>query len=118
MKIAIPTADGQVAPHLGHCPTFLIADVEDGAVKSVVEVPSPGHGPGGPPPFFLVDQGVTHVVAHGMPDPAINIFARFNIEVTRGATGDARKVLADFLAGNLELTDEGLDGGPSGCSAC
>lgn len=111
MRIAIPVTNGQVAPHLGMCETFLIADVADGKVTSQTEVANPGHGPGGPPPAFVAKQGVTQVVAWGMPHHAQGMFAQMGIKLVLGATGDPQKVLNDFLAGTLELTAEGLDAG-------
>lgn len=113
VKIAIPVSDGQVANHLGHAEKFLIADVDGGAVVARAEHPNPGHGPGGPPPVYLARQGVTHVVAWGMPEHARGIFAHFGIQVTLGATGEPDRVLRDFLAGTLTLTTEGLDAGGS-----
>ncbi|HYF94254.1 MAG TPA: NifB/NifX family molybdenum-iron cluster-binding protein [Symbiobacteriaceae bacterium] len=113
MRIAIPVSNGTVAPHLGMCEKFLIADVEDGKVISQAEVENPGHGPGGPPPVFVARQGVNQVVAWGMPPHAQGMFAQMGIPVVLGATGDPAKVLADFVAGKLELTTEGLDAGGS-----
>lgn len=113
MRIAIPVTQGQVANHLGHCQKFLIADVEDGQVTQTTEVKNPGHGPGGPPPLFVAQQGVNQVVAWGMPDHAVGIFANLGVKVQLGATGEPRQVLADFLAGTLKLTHEGLDAGGS-----
>lgn len=117
MRIAIPVTDGQIANHLGVCRQFLLADVKEGTVESITEVENPGHGPGGPPPLFLADQGVKVVVAWGMPPHARGLFARFGIEYVLGATGEPRKALQDYLSGTLKLTDQGLDGGPGGCGS-
>lgn len=110
-RIAIPISDGLVANHLGAAQKFLIADVEDGKVIREEEVANPGHGPGGPPPIFLMNQGVTQVVAWGMPNHARGMFAQGGVKVQLGATGEPRQVLRDFLNGTLKLTTEGLDGG-------
>lgn len=115
MKIAIPVEAGKVANHLGHCDYFLFADVVDGRVVQQANVPNPGHGPGGPPPMFLAQQGVTQILAWGMPPHAQGMFSRFGIAFVLGATGDPQKVLTDYLAGTLELTQEGLDAG-GGCN--
>ena len=115
MRIAIPVTKGQIANHLGHCQHFLIADIEGGAVSREQELPSPGHGPGGPAPMFLAGQQVTQVVAWGMPPHAVGIFRQLGIPVQLGATGEPRKALQDFLAGTLQLTSERLDGG-GGCN--
>lgn len=115
MRIAIPVSEGKVAPHLGHCHTFLIADVENGKVTNQVEVENPGHGPGGPPPVFVAKCGVKQVLAWGMPPHATGMFQQMGIKVQLGCTGDPQKVLEGFLTGSLELTSEGLDAGGS-CS--
>jgi len=115
MRIAIPVTNGQVANHLGACQKFLIADVEGGQVTGQTEVPNPGHGPGGPPPVFVKNQGVDQVVAWGMPAHAQGMFAQMGVKLILGATGDPHQVLNDFLAGTLKLTTEGLDGGGQCC---
>ncbi|MEW8977034.1 MAG: NifB/NifX family molybdenum-iron cluster-binding protein [Symbiobacterium sp.] len=115
MRIAIPLAGDQVAPHVGHCPRYLIADVEDGKVARTEEVTNPGHGPGGPPPVFLADQGVDLVLAWGIPEHAREMFRRRGVEFIVGCNGSARQVLQDYLAGTLKLTDEGLFGDGSKC---
>ncbi|MBP2018619.1 putative Fe-Mo cluster-binding NifX family protein [Symbiobacterium terraclitae] len=114
MRIAIPLAGDQVAPHVGHCRTYLIADVEDKQVVRSVEVANPGHGPGGPPPFFLADQGVDLVLAWGIPPHARELFRSRGVDYILGCNGKAADVLQDYLNGTLKLTDEGLEGG-GGC---
>ncbi|MFO7274183.1 MAG: NifB/NifX family molybdenum-iron cluster-binding protein [Bacillota bacterium] len=115
MRIAIPLADGHVAPHVGHCKSYLIADVEDGKVVATCEVANPGHGPGGPPPLFLANQGVNLVLAWGIPQHARDMFRRLGLDFVVGCTGEASQVLQDYLAGTLKLTDEGLEGDGSCC---
>lgn len=115
MRIAIPVTGNQVANHLGAAERYLIADVEDGQVTQTAELPNPGHGPGGPPPVFLAKLGVKQVVAWGMPAHATGMFAQLGVKVQLGAKGEPKQVLADYLAGTLQLTTEGLDGGGS-CS--
>lgn len=114
MRIAIPVTDGLVAEHLGHCESFLVADVEGGAVTREQLVPNPGHGPGGPPPHFLARLGVTQVVAWGIPPHGHGLLVQMGVAVQLGVTGDAHAALRGFLDGTLTLTSEGLDAG-GGC---
>jgi predicted Fe-Mo cluster-binding NifX family protein len=114
MRIAIPVTDGRIANHPGHCETFLVCDVKDGQVSSEVELPNPGHGPGGPPPLFLAREHVSALLAWGLPAPARSKFAALGITVHLGATGEPRQALRQHLAGTLVATSEGLDGG-GGC---
>ena len=41
MKIAVPTRDGHVDEHFGHCAYYTIFDVIDGKVASVSKMASP-----------------------------------------------------------------------------
>jgi predicted Fe-Mo cluster-binding NifX family protein len=111
MRIAIPVTDGQIANHLGMAQTFVIADVENGKVTQQVEVPNPGHGPGGPPPVFIAKCGVNQVLAWGMPPHAQGMFQQMGIKVQLGATGDPTVALNQYLEGTLTYTDENLDCG-------
>lgn len=115
MRIAIPVLDGQIAPHIGHSKTFLIAEVADGKVVSTTELPNPGHGPGGPPPIFIANQEVDQVLAWGAPEHVREILGRKGVAITLGCKGEPLQVLEAYLNGTLELTDEGLDGGPCNC---
>jgi predicted Fe-Mo cluster-binding NifX family protein len=114
MRIAIPVTDGQIPNHFGHCSAFLIAEVEGGAVKSEALVPNPGHGPGGPPPVFVIGQKVDQVLAWGMPPHAQQLFTGAGLKVQLGVTGEPGAALRAFLAGTLKLTGEALDAG-GGC---
>lgn len=114
MRIAVPVTDGRIPNHLGHCRRFLLADVDGREVVAEREVDNPGHGPGGPPPAFLLAQGVQHVLAWGVPPHAFDVLSHAGVRVTRGATGDARAALRAFLAGTLRLSSEALDAG-GGC---
>jgi predicted Fe-Mo cluster-binding NifX family protein len=116
MRVAIPVTDGRIPNHFGHCAAFLIADVEGGTVKAEALVPNPGHGPGGPPPVFVIGQGVAHVLAWGMPPHAQGMLEAAGVKVQLGVTGEPGAALRSFLAGTLRLTDEALDaGGGCGC---
>jgi predicted Fe-Mo cluster-binding NifX family protein len=113
MRIAVPVTAGRIPNHLGHCETFLIADVDNGRITREIELPNPGHGPGGPPPVFVAEQGVTHVLAWGMPPHAQGLFAQAGIEIQLGATGPARAALRAYLDATIQLTTEALDAGGS-----
>lgn len=108
MRIAIPLENGQVAQHMGHCPSYLIADIDGTTVTKTVEMTNPRHGPGGPPPVFLANLGVEHVVGWGAPEHFLVFLGRVGVKYTLGARGEAMQVLKDYLAGTLLLTTEGL----------
>lgn len=115
MRYAIPVLEGQVSNHIGRAQTFLIADVEDGKVVNTAELPNPGHGPGGPPPLFIAKLGVKMVLAWGIPVHARDMFQHMGVDITLGVTGDPRQALEAYLNGAIQLTTEGLEGGPESC---
>ena len=116
MRVAIPVTDGKIPNHFGHCAAFLIAEVADGKVLKEALVPNPGHGPGGPPPAFVMAQGVDQVLAWGIPPHAHERLAAAGIKIQLGVTGEPGAALRAFLAGALQLTSEALDAG-GGCAA-
>lgn len=113
MRVAIPVTNGKIPNHLGHCATFLVAEVEGNEIVKETVVENPGHGPGGPPPFFLVRLGVEQVIAWGIPPHGHGILREHGVKVQLGATGDPRQALRDFLSGSLKVTNDGLDAGGS-----
>jgi predicted Fe-Mo cluster-binding NifX family protein len=114
MRIAVPVTAGQIPNHFGHCESFLVAEVAAGTITSQRLLPNPRHGPGGPPPAFVASQGVTQVLAWGIPPHAAEALRGRGIAVQLGVTGAPDAALAAFLAGTLSLTTEGLDAG-GGC---
>ncbi len=46
MKIAVPSDQGRVAAHFGHCASFEIYEVEADQVVGEQSLPNPGHKPG------------------------------------------------------------------------
>lgn len=114
MRVAIPVTAGQIPNHLGHCESFLFADVQDGKVVREELLPNPGHGPGGPPPAFLARRGVNQILAWGCPPPAREMFDVVGIKMVLGAKGEAKSVLQDWIGGQLKTVAEGLDAG-GGC---
>lgn len=111
MRIAVPVTRGEIAQHPGHCETFLVADVEGGAVVQERELPNPGHGVGGPPPLFLLNEGVSRLLGWGLPEHAREKFAMLGIQVQLGAKGEPRQTLRAYLDGTLKYVEDGLDGG-------
>ncbi|OGI03083.1 MAG: ATPase [Candidatus Melainabacteria bacterium GWF2_32_7] len=116
MKIAIPTANGKLCLHFGHCEVFTFIDVEE-TTKTIVnkeEIVPPEHIPGIIPPW-VKEQGASLVIAGGMGGRAQEIFAQFGIKVISGAPAeDPEKVVLDYLNGTLETGINACD--HSGCS--
>ena len=86
MKIAIPTSDGRLCAHFGHCAEFTLIDVDEagGSIGQTDRVPAPPHQPG-LLPGWLAQQGVQLVIAGGIGQRAIQIFNASGIRVLPGA---------------------------------
>ena len=83
-KFAIPTSNGLLDEHFGHCQEFVLIDVEDHKIKNQSRLDAPPHQPGLLPPW-LAERGVTDVIAGGMGQRAIQIFNQCNVNVFVGA---------------------------------
>ena len=109
MKIAIPTADGKLCPHFGHCEAFALVDVdtEKQEITKQEMVPAPPHQPG-LLPRWLAERGAELVIAGGMGARAQAIFAQNGIQVLVGAApDDLESIVKNYLAGTL-TTGENL----------
>jgi ATP-binding protein involved in chromosome partitioning len=104
MRIAIPLAQGQLGVHFGHCEEFALVDV-DPQQKSISgmhrEVPPP-HEPG-LLPRWLGQRDVNVIIAGGMGQRALKLFAENGIEVVIGATaGSPEELVMAYLNGTLQ----------------
>ena len=105
MKIAIPTAEGKLCMHFGHCQAFAVLDVDTKQKKilSTQMLQPPAHEPG-VLPRWLKEQGVDMVVAGGMGARAQGFFKEFGIDVLVGAPSEEpTKVVSALLDGTLQL---------------
>lgn len=100
-KIAIPTENGKLCAHFGHCQQFAIIHVEEGQPVHESYVTPPPHEPG-LLPSWLGQMGVTNIIAGGMGQKAIQLFKQQNIEVTLGAQEKSPgNLVQDWLANSL-----------------
>lgn len=108
-KIAVPTVNGILCPHFGHCESFMVYHVENNEISSSENFPAPPHQPG-LLPKWLGEKGIDMVLAGGMGQKAITLFNAQNIEVAVGAPAiDPQKAVEDFLSGNLQLAGNACD---------
>lgn len=109
MKVAIPTADGMLCMHFGHCEAFVILTVDGKTITDECSVDPPAHQPGLLPPW-LAEQGVTHVIAGGMGQRAQALFRQRGIEVIVGAPAVApRELVQSLIDGSLEAGENVCD---------
>jgi ATP-binding protein involved in chromosome partitioning len=112
MKIAIPTANGWLCQHFGHCELFAIVEVDDTTrtiTRTIYHVPPP-HEPGVLPRWLHEEMEANVIIAGGMGMRAQQLFNEHNIEVIVGAGGGAPEELAlAYLNGNLETGANACD---------
>lgn len=103
MKIAVPTAEGKLCMHFGHCEKFVIATVDE-QTKTIIgkeDVVPPPHEPG-VLPKWLHEKGVNAIIAGGMGMKAQEFFQQFGIQVVVGAPADhSQNVILSWLKGEL-----------------
>ena len=108
-KIAIPTSNGMLDAHFGHCHQFTLITVIDNNITDETVLDAPPHEPG-LLPAWLAERGATDVIAGGMGQRAIQIFNQHKINVFVGAPQQAPKQLVEaFLKSELELTSNYCD---------
>ncbi len=108
-KIAIPSSNGRLDPHFGHCSEFVIMNVENSVITGESVMTAPPHEPG-LLPRWLSGMGVTDVIAGGMGQRAIQIFNQHSVNVFTGApVMTPREVAEGFLNGQLEFRSNYCD---------
>ena len=111
MKIAVPSRDGAVDGHFGHCKEFLIFRAEGDSLVEEQAVPSlEGCGCKSGVASVLARAGVTHMVAGNMGEGAVRVLGSQGIKVIRGATGMARAAAEAFLKGEIADSGKGCVG--------
>jgi len=104
MKIAVPTVEGKLCTHFGHCQQFCIIDVDkDNKIVTKQMLTPPAHEPG-VLPRWLGEQKVTHILAGGMGVRAQELFAQNQITVVTGVQGSPspEDAVTAYLAGSLQ----------------
>ncbi|HIJ72485.1 MAG TPA: ATPase [Candidatus Hydrogenedentes bacterium] len=111
MRIAVPLANGRLAMHFGHCErfVFLDTDVEEKAILNKEEAEAPPHHPG-LLPQWLAAQGAQVIIAGGMGQRALQLFAQNGIKVVVGAPAESPEDLVSaYLNGSLSAGENVCD---------
>lgn len=102
-RIAIPTENGILCSHFGHCEAFYIADIEDNKIVNSSFVTPPAHEPG-LYPAWIKEQGVNEVICGGMGEKAKELFAQQNISLYIGVdTKKPEELVYDLLNNRLKM---------------
>jgi Mrp family chromosome partitioning ATPase/predicted Fe-Mo cluster-binding NifX family protein len=103
MKFAVPTYQGKLCAHFGHCEAFALIDTDaTGKVVNETYVTPPPHEPGLLPPW-LSQQGVNCIIAGGMGSRAQQLFVQQGVNVITGAQGEnPKEIVEQYLKGVLQ----------------
>lgn len=100
MKIAIPTREGRVDDHFGHCDHYTIYTIEDKTIMSTETLASPqGCGCKSNIASTLAEMGVGVMLAGNMGEGAKNKLSAAGIRVIRGCQGDIEVLIKTYLMG-------------------
>ena len=102
-KLAIPTREGRVDDHFGHCDHYSVFTIDDNKqVVSTERLDSPqGCGCKSNIASVMQQMGITMMLAGNMGMGAFNKLSAHGISVIRGCKGDINDVLKAYLDGKL-----------------
>ena len=112
MKICIPTAEGKLCSHFGHCEAFTFAEV-DPETKTILSIEErvPAEGVSCQSASWIAQQGVNTIIAGGMGGRPLMAFAQNGVEVVTGCPDlPIKEVLEKYLSNTL-TTGENACGG-------
>jgi len=111
MRVAIPTTNGLLCPHFGHCKEFTLIGVHETSktIRAVDAVPAPAHQPG-MLPKWLANQGASVILAGGIGQRAIALFNDAGITVRTGVPEESpQQLVMAYLDGSLKSVDNTCD---------
>ena len=111
LRIAIPLDGGELSMHFGHCECFALLDVDSSEKKILKreDIEAPPHQPGLLPPW-LAERGANMIIAGGMGQRALGLFAQQGLQVVLGAPAETpEKLVSDYLAGTLTVGENVCD---------
>ncbi len=103
MKFAVPTYQGKLCAHFGHCEAFALIDTDaTGKVVNETYVTPPPHEPGLLPPW-LSQQGVNCIIAGGMGESRATAICPTRCKCYyRRAGENPKEVVEQYLKGVLQ----------------
>jgi len=104
---AVPTAEGKLCAHFGHCDQFALVETENGKIQGTSMHTPPPHEPG-VLPNWLHQQGANVIIAGGMGAKAQQIFNENGIRVITGAPVDSPEALVNQYLSDALATGDNL----------
>lgn len=120
MKICIPTSEGRLCSHFGHCDSFTIAEIDPVAKEIInVEEKVPDEGISCQSANWIAQQGVSKVLAGGMGARPMMAFMQNGIEVVAGCPElPIREIIEKYLSNTLEAGENSCGGEGSNHHHC
>ena len=110
MKIAVPTRDGHIDDHFGHCAYYTIFEIEDKKIVATSRLDSPeGCGCKSNIASVMEEMGIEVMLAGNMGEGAKNKLESHNIKVIRGCKCDVEAAVKGYLLGFIMDSGEGCD---------
>ena len=113
MKIAIPTLDGKLCAHFGHCETFSFAEINPDT-KEIIEIYSgaPKEGISCQCAGWIAEQGAEIVLAGGMGGRPMMMFEQLGIQVISGCPElPIQEIVKQFLENSLIIGENSCNHG-------
>ncbi len=112
MKICIPTSEGRLCGHFGHCDSFTFAEINPETKEIIsIEEKIPEEGISCQSANWISEQGASKILAGGMGMRPMMAFAQNGVEVIAGCPElPIKEVLEGFMANTLQ-TGENTCGG-------
>ena len=102
-RYAVPTANGEMCLHFGHCDQFALidVDVENCKIVDIQMKTPPPHEPG-VLPRWLHEEGAHVILSGGMGERAQNLFTENSIEMVTGVSvGKPEDIVLAYVKGEL-----------------
>ena len=108
MKIAVPTRNGVIDDHFGHCAYYTIFEIENNEIVNSSRLDSPqGCGCKSGIAADMEAMGISVMLAGNMGEGAKNKLESHNIKVVRGCHGNIEMVVRAYLIGLIKDSGEG-----------
>ena len=112
MKICIPTSEGKLCGHFGHCDSFTFAEINP-ETKEIISIEErvPEEGISCQSASWISEQGVSKVLAGGMGGRPMMMFAQNGVEVVTGCSElPIKEVLEKYMTNSLETGENSCGG--------
>lgn len=112
MKICIPTSEGKLCGHFGHCDSFTFAEINPETKEILsIEEKIPEEGISCQSASWISEQGTNKVLAGGMGGRPLMTFTQNGIEVIAGCPElPIKDILEKYLSNTLETGENACAG--------